>query len=408
MRSFQAAIAIRYPINVAGDPYLPAASSSTINVLVSVVSLLSLATNPPPAPLEKLDISQTYIPLLYETHLAPLAIVQSILPHFRISVTRQGAGKTSVIVLVPAVASRVGVAFDGAKAMAVAGLVKGVEILRREVAKEINVVLVDVGAIGVVDEITDSQKEDLDIIALTKAWSASEKKAYGTAYEAAVESTLATENQSPDGKKKKRRLKSRRNPEDVDVLVSAVISVVAHGRSKRLSPSAWWNHFKVWLRGSRFGVGAGAHTYVFASFLPNFLLDALLELPTWLVELKLRFLPMPPPPLRPPSTATSSVPAGTIGAAAGRKLTRGGLPKAFIEGADEDPVGSTAPASSLSGGSRRESIASAESEDARSASLADSLISETSRTSIGEGRRSDPTQRIADSWVSVRDSPVTE
>jgi Fungal family of unknown function (DUF1776) len=292
-----ASLSLRYPLNVAGDPYLPSATSASINILISVISLLSLSPSPPPTPIERLDLPQTYLPTLYETHLSPLAVIQAILPHFRVASNRQGrSGRTTVIVAVPSVASRIGVAFDGAKAMAVAGLIKGIEVLRREVGNDPKVVIVDVGALtadpkDAVDKELD-KKPELDVAALTRAWSASERMAYGPAYEVAVGRAI----EGPPRHKKK----VRRTPEDVQVFVDAMLGIVQTGRPwAAYRPSELYVRARTWWRGCRFGVGAGAHTYTIASWLPTVLLEALLNLPGWLIALRNRLLPLPPPPVQP-------------------------------------------------------------------------------------------------------------
>ena len=290
-----ASLSLRYPLNVAGDPYLPSATSNSINILISVISLLSLSPSPPPTPIERLDLPQTYLPTLYETHLSPLAVIQAILPHFRVASNHQGrSGRTTVIVAVPSVASRVGIAFDGAKAMAVAGLVKGVEVLRREVGNNPKVVIVDVGSLTAdpKDAINKEQdkKPEFDVAALTRTWSASERLAYGPAYEVAVGRAI----EGPPRHKKR----VRRTPEDVQVFVDAILGVVQAGRPWAVCrPSELPARVRAWWRGNRFGVGAGAHTYTVASWLPTVVLEALLNLPGWLIALRNRLLPLPPPPI---------------------------------------------------------------------------------------------------------------
>ncbi|CAG8739072.1 1503_t:CDS:2, partial [Acaulospora colombiana] len=222
-RSLNAALSLRFPLNTPGDPYLPSGSSPSAlpmtNALVSCISLLPIAPNPIPMPLERLDLSSSYLPILYETHITTLAVIQRILPLFRVATGRQGVGKsrhastqTSVIVLVPAVASRIGVAFDGARAMATAGLVKGLEVLRREIGDRTKVVLLDVGSIA--DPTKESNSgtipseqgtgDEPDIVTLTKAWSASERHAYASAYETALVHSSTISSSSPSKRHRKR------------------------------------------------------------------------------------------------------------------------------------------------------------------------------------------------------------
>jgi hypothetical protein len=347
------------------------------NILVSCISLLSINSAPIPIPLERLNLSSDYLSLMYETQITPLAAIQGILPLFRIASGRQGVGhtkskhsttRTSIIVLVPAVASRVGVAFDGARAMAIAGLVKGIEVMRREI-NETNVVLVDVGAIAdpeTENSQSNSQKDgegDLDVIALTKAWSASERHAYGTAYEAALVHSSATHVPSRSPSRRRKHHHRRRTPTDIDSLVSTIIPLVHVARSSR-SPwhplyifthlSKTWHRVGLHLQGYRISVGAGAATYTFASLLPIWLLDSILDLPATLVSW--RHKAMPPAPAPVPVTGTTTSAKADSSKVHGQQ--RGAKPLRLIEG--EERVLSTAPASTASGDSRRESIGSFE------------------------------------------------
>jgi len=370
-----ASISLRYPLNVAGDPYLPAATSASTNILISVISLLSLSPSPPPTPIERLDLPQTYLPTLYETHLSPLAVIQAVLPQFRVASNRQGRnGRTTVVVAVPSVASRVGVPFDGAKAMAVAGLVKGVEVLRREVGNDPKVVIVDVGSLSTdpKDAVNKGQekKPELDVTALTRAWSASERLAYGPAYEVAVGRAI----EGPPRHKKR----VRRTPEDVQVFVDAILGVVQAGRPwAAYRPSELCVRVRTWWRGNRFGVGAGAHTYTVASWLPTVLLEALLNLPGWLIALRNRLLPLPPPPVQP-------VPQP-------RKIRR---ESKLIEGVDEEKglTDTSSHAASQKSESRPASISSLEHLEDEHGPLTESFVSDAASGHEGT---------IGESWVSL-------
>lgn len=368
-----ASLSLRYPLNVAGDPYLPAATSTSINILISVISLLSLSPSPPPTPIERLDLPHTYLPILYETHLGPLAVIQAILPHFRVASNRQGRnGRTTVIVAVPSVASRIGVAFGGAKAMAVAGLVKGIEVLRREVGNDPKVVIVDVGSLTAdpKDSINKEQRPELDVAALTRAWSASERLAYGSAYEVAVGRVI----EGPPRHKKR----VRRTPEDVQVFVDAILGVVQAGRPwAAYQPSELYVRVRTWWRGNRFDIGAGAHTYTVASWLPTALLEALLNLPGWLIALRNRLLPLPPPPVQP-------VPQP-------RKIPR---ESRLIEGIDEEKglTDAGGHATSQKSESRPASVSSLEHLEDEHGPLAESFVSAAT---------SGPDGTIGESWVSL-------
>lgn len=325
--------------------------------------------------MERLEISSTYLPLMYETHLTPLAVIQGLLPLFRIAVNRQGLGhkqkqcigSTSIIILVPAVASRVGVAFDGARAMAVAGMVKGAEVLRREVGEHVNVLLIDVGSV-VSSETEDTasstkgSEKELDIIGLTRAWSASEKREYGPAYEAAL--VHAASNSNSSGSRSKRLKKahhSRRRPTDIDTLVSTIVPLihVYRGHARSLwNPAEVFKHFSrrwlrmtLYLRGYRISIGAGARTYTFASLLPAWFLNSILRIPTTLIGWKDK---LAHPTSHPRTPERESATSKHI---ADRRTAHGKMSTRLIEG---DAVMSTAPASTASGDSRRESVGSFE------------------------------------------------
>ena len=279
-----------------------------------------------------------------------------------------------MIVAVPSVASRVGVAFDGARAMAVASLIKGVEVLRREVGGNPKVVLVDVGSLtadpkDAVDR-DQEKKPELDVAALTRAWSASERLAYGPAYEMAVGRAI----EGPPRHKKR----VRRTPEDVQVFVDAVLGVVQAGRPwAAYRPSELYVRVRTWWRGNRFGVGAGAHTYIVASWLPTVVLEALLNLPGWLIALRNRLLPLPPPPVQP-------VPQP-------RKIPR---ESKLIEGVD-DEKGLTDPsgyAASQKSESRPTSVSSLEHLEDEHGPMTDSVVSDTTS---GHGGA------VGESWVSL-------
>lgn len=381
-RSLNAALSLRFPLNTPGDPYLPSGSSPSAlpmtNALVSCISLLPIAPNPLPSPLERLDLSSSYLPILYETHITTLAVIQRILPLFRIATGRQGVGKsrhattqTSVIVLVPAVASRIGVAFDGARAMAIAGLVKGVEVLRREIGNDTKVVLIDVGSIA--DPTKESNSgtvqseqgtaDEPDIVTLTKAWSASERHAYASAYETALIHSSTISSSTPSKRHRKRHV-SKRRPTEVDTLLSTILPLVhGHKASRPQWHPLWllshiersWRSFYLYLRGYRINVGAGASTYTLASLLPIWLLDSILNIPTSLVSWKHK---VQQSPQNSHSTSLPQHESAARNKQAGHRPNPTGRPLAMIEG--EERAMSTAPASSVSGGSRRESVGSFE------------------------------------------------
>lgn len=476
LRSLNAALSLRYPLNTPGDPYLPtgtspsstsqrgAPSPPSANILTTFISLLSLSptvlsAQQTPTPLERLDLSSALLPMIYEAHITPLAVLQGILPLFRVSTGRQGLGSgrssklgqctPTVMFLVPAIASLVGVAFDGARAMAIGGLVKGIDVLRREIGATTNVILVDVGA--VVDPVVESSKkeEEIDVVALTNAWSASERRAYGPEYEAALVRVFPTakvsdETSSVSKRRKKASPRPPRQPTDVDALLATILPLIpsySYRSYPTTSPTLLsylnpgqpllrtWRRFHLYLRGYRISVGAGAGTYAIASwFLPLWALDEVLDLPQRLLRWR-RALG------HPSAYDTSNASKDTVKRGKGRQ---GG------QFEDDRPI-STAPASSVSAGgdSRRESVGSfegislfglPEASNANLESYVDASGDEDASRPPAEDERSDKTEHdesslgvqsserqsqtplivsgslpssgvsVADSWVSVGQS----
>ena len=257
--------------------------------------------------------------------------------------------------------------------MAVAGLIKGIEVLRREVGNDPKVVIVDVGSLKAdpKDAVSKEQekKPELDVAALTRAWSASERLAYGPAYEVAVGRAI----EGPPRHKKR----VRRTPEDVQVFVDAILGVVQAGRPWAVyRPSELYIRVRAWWRGNRFGVGAGAHTYTFASWLPTVVLEALLNLPGWLIALRNRLLPLPPPPVPP--------------APQSRKIAR---ESKLIEGIGEEKglIDTSSHATSQKSESRPASVSSLEHLEDEHGPLTESFVSDTAG---GEGTN-------GESWVSL-------
>lgn len=165
-------------------------------------------------------------------------------------------GKKSIIVCLPVTDARVGVPFASAQAMSAAATLRGVEVLRREIRmaaltddsasmKNIKVVVVDVGAIGVPDA---SQEDPDNALKAMDDWTPMEKLAYGSAFSAVVEEGL--------------HVGVHREPTDVSVFVSTVLDVVSGGRKSR--PATFGaaillglGRLREWIRGDRVLVGAG-------------------------------------------------------------------------------------------------------------------------------------------------------
>ncbi|TDL25016.1 hypothetical protein BD410DRAFT_766704 [Rickenella mellea] len=314
LRSLQATLFLRFPTNVAGDPYT-SASSTTGTYIHSIISLLTLPSPSSfvvPTPFEHLPLTATYTPYLMQTHISPLQAIQAMLPLFRAShvhardANGRAGSSRSIVVCVPATDARVGVPFSAAHAMSAAATVRGAEVLRREIRaatasdvgfesmRDLRVVIVDVGSVGSgqgesepynVDNITTSMQE----------WTSSERAVYSNAFTYVVEHV---QGHTP-----------KRKPASVDIFVNAMISVVGGSdiRSQQRSSivvgfGVWRNKLRNWLRGERFAVGAGAHTYTFASYIPRIILDGLLYLPSYLVSIRNRYLPMPSRPAQRPTS----------------------------------------------------------------------------------------------------------
>ncbi|KAL4246110.1 hypothetical protein ABKN59_003283 [Abortiporus biennis] len=313
LRSLSSTLSRRFPITTAGDPH---ASPSTLPVIYSVISLLTLPSQsdtPAPGPLEHLSLKDDYLSYLQTTHITPLQIIQALLPLIRNSSTRardsasNSLGRRSIIVCLPSTDTRVGLPFASAQAMSAAATLRGVEVLRREIRiaalsaesdamKNIKVVVVDVGSIK------QPGHDSLEISHAMENWTPSEKVAYGEAFSSLLHGGTV------------RLGHGARKPTDTSAFVKTVVDVVRDGRR---SPGGVYEiglgfaRFREWLRGDRVVVGAGAQTYALASSLPSLLLDALINLPHFLISIRNALLPLPPPVVSPypppvPPTAEAS------------------------------------------------------------------------------------------------------
>jgi hypothetical protein len=248
----------RFPINIHGDPH---ASPATHPFIHSVISLLSLSQFSALSPLEHVQLQGEYLKYLNATHITPLHIIQALLPLMRNSPSRtrdaikNGKGKKSIIVCIPAVDARVGLPFLGPSSMSAAATLRAIEVLRREVRvaaatggaegmNDVNVVSLEVGALDV-PPFAGRRLLDYDPKEYTKSWTPSEKLAYGPAWELAMEGT---------GRK------FQRKPQKVEVFVCDVLQIVSHGRvgsvslcGLRLNIGSIFD----WMRGGRYAVGSG-------------------------------------------------------------------------------------------------------------------------------------------------------
>ena len=261
LRSLASTLSHRFPINIHGDPH---ASPATHPFIHSVVSLLSLTSFSALAPLEHLQLQGEYLKYLNATHITPLHIIQALLPLMRNSPSRtrdavkNGKGKKTIVVCVPAFSAHVGLPFAGPTSMSAAATVCAIDVLRREVRvaastggaegmNEIEVVRLEVGSLDI-PRFTGRRQLDYDPKEYTKSWTPSEKLAYGPAWE-----LLCL--QRPD------REPERRSP-NVDPFVGDLVQIVSHGRVCSVSLCGLrlrvWSAFD-WLRGGRYFVGYGGN-----------------------------------------------------------------------------------------------------------------------------------------------------
>ena len=168
---------------------------------------------------------------------------------------KNGKGKKSIVVCVPAVDARVGLPFLGPSSMSAAATLRAIEVLRREVRvaaatggaegmNDINVVSLEVGALDV-PPFAGRRLLDYDPKEYTKSWTPSEKLAYEPAWELTLE--------GPDRK-------FQRKPQKVDVFVGDVLQIVSHGRVRFLSFCGLRLNIGSafdWMRGGRYSVGSG-------------------------------------------------------------------------------------------------------------------------------------------------------
>ncbi|KAJ3499929.1 hypothetical protein NLJ89_g10012 [Agrocybe chaxingu] len=325
LRSFSATLSRKFPINSPGDPY---ASPSSIPYVHSIISLLSLSAAVPSinAPLEHISLRDTYLPYLTATQITPLQVIQSLLPLLRTGSARgRDYGKKSIIVCLPATDVRVGLPFASIQAMSAAGTLRAVEVLRREInvaslteksdsMQNTKVVVVDVGAFdtGVATKSVLSE----GIYKSMEDWTASEKVAYGPAFVSVMDEKPLVRSRWEGFKpifRTNYKYGSPRQPSDLSVFAESLVGVVSGGR---YVPSLFGlglglGRIRNWIRGERFSIGAGASTYKIASYLPSILLDALLNLPHFLIGIRNRLLPVAPYH-RPPTNLPSPVNAKKV------------------------------------------------------------------------------------------------
>ena len=266
LRSLQATLSLRFPINAAGDPYhhLTAETQPYIHSVISLLTLPSPLTTPIPTPFEHLSLTSTYSSYLTQTHVTPLQAVQALLPFFRISSAqardfKSGNGiSRSIIICVPAADARVGVPFASAQAMSAAATVRGVEILRREICaasrsedrsmEDLKVLVVDVGALGASNSLSGQHSAEAIENSMIQ-WTPSERSIYGGAFTYVLQQLL---DELP-----------KRKPHDVGAFVNMIISLVGRtGGNEDEKPlfrflSKVKNAVWMWISGDRLSAGAG-------------------------------------------------------------------------------------------------------------------------------------------------------
>lgn len=247
----------------------------------SVISLLTLPSSTAglhahAAPLEHLPLQNTYLPYLTASHVAPLQVVQALLPLLRTTPARSrdyasnGVGKKTIIFCLPATDVRVGLPFASAQAMSATATLRGTEILRREIKaaaltdktesmKNISVVVAEVGAINA--DVPSVETLQRDIYKAMEDWTPGEKMAYGPSFAAIAN--------PPKPSRSTFRSFFRghsvdygvaRKPTDVSVFVNTLVGVVSGGRKGIPYMFGLGVGIGVtcnWLRGERFSVGAG-------------------------------------------------------------------------------------------------------------------------------------------------------
>ena len=270
------------------------------------------------------------------THVTPIRVLQALLPLLRTNPARardsisNNRGSKSIIVCVPATDARVGLPFSSTQAMSAAATLRGIEVLRREInaaaltdttesMKNISVVVVDVGSVS---SSTVPSLAPQDLHKTLEDWTPAEKVAYGPAFSSILEQG--------------RQYGEHRKPTDVSHFVNALVEVVSGGQKGNGRPLALGlglGKLRNSIRGDRFAIGAGgklfimqqcltyipaqlrflAGTYTMASYLPSYILNALLTIPHFLISVRNALLPITPtiaqpypPPVASPVVATTS------------------------------------------------------------------------------------------------------
>jgi len=225
--------------------------------------------------------------------------------------------------------ARVGLPFSSMQSMSAASTLRAVEVLRREVnvaaltdrsesMKNIRVVVAEVGVFDVGQ--TSGCPPPENIYKAMEDWSSSEKMTYGPAFASILHDVPPPTSRwnAFSDLFKNGKYGTARRPTSVNVFVDNIVGVVTGGGhgSTLYGFGLGLGRIRNWIRGERFSVGAGAHTYRIASNLPSLILDGLLNLPHFLISLRNRILPVEPfvrqtpdvpqpPPVPPMGVATA-------------------------------------------------------------------------------------------------------
>ncbi|KAL0573406.1 hypothetical protein V5O48_008554 [Marasmius crinis-equi] len=301
LRNLSSTLSRRFPITSAGDPFASPASHPYIHSIVSLLTLPPASTTH--APLEHVSLHNAYLPYLRYTQITPLQVIQSLLPLLR---HVPASGKKSIIVCLPATETRFGLPFSAVQSMSASGTMRALEVLRREISvaamtgksdtmKNIRVVAVEVGAFNVGNQ----HRQHFAPLEAMEDWTASEKITYGPAFAALTHSAHS----------ETREYGVSRRPTDVKVFVNGIVAIVSNGQLGGSTTSLLsWLTRRRWILGEQFSVGAGAHTYRVASYLPRLVLDAILNIPHFLISVRNAILPsqpfvLPGPSARPRAAA---------------------------------------------------------------------------------------------------------
>ncbi|KAF8643847.1 hypothetical protein AX16_008864 [Volvariella volvacea WC 439] len=337
LRSLQSTLLRKFPINAPGDVW---AHPSVVPYVHAVICLLTLPSSyrinhsSPRTPFEHLPLEDAYLPYLEATHIAPLRAIQGLLPILRNSKPRSpdhGSNK-KIIVCLPSADVRVGVPFASSQAASAVATLRAIEVLRREidilgmaeaerdVTRNIKVVVAELGHISVNGQVehhaTNGPSPEW-LQTQMQEWSASDKRLYGPVYETIMQPGAPPVTQTHATGPQRVGHGVSRHPTDVSVFVRRIVDLVSDGKYRTLGrdPLSWvavgLQKLHQWIRRDRIFIGAGAHTYTVASYLPGLLLDGLLNLPYFLISIRNALLPTQPFVLPPPPTARGPTTGGT-------------------------------------------------------------------------------------------------